>query len=399
MLNKHQSSFSNHRCLIKDFSFENLIEIQLEISTYCNAACPQCTRNDCGGATNPYFQEKFLSPDVIKRVVSENYPAGLKQIFFCGGYGEPIVHPQFLEICEFIRQHKPQTYIYTHTNGSVHDPEWWTRLAKIVPKDYGRVAFGIDGLEDTHSIHRKGTSFSKILKNAKAYIDAGGEAQWSYLVFKHNQHQVEEARNLAKDLGFSSFQKRSTGRFFDQRRFEPMKSWPVKDKNGNKEYEILPTDDPKYLNESIQNFEKIKESHENFFDYLDKVEVCCDALKGSKIIINHEGLVLPCGQLNENLYDGRFFEEKYEPKVYLDEATGKPAQQFINMLDSYGRERLSILERSLESVLQEKFYKDIMDSWNKKSIEEGKLFECSFSCGKKFTKWLDQNLEKSDLNP
>jgi hypothetical protein len=43
------------------------------------------------------------------------------------------------------------------------------------------------------------------MKNAKSYIDAGGSAIWKYLMFQHNEHQVEQARTLSKDMGFKKF--------------------------------------------------------------------------------------------------------------------------------------------------------------------------------------------------
>ena len=39
----------------------------------------------------------------------------------------------------------------------------------------------------------------------KSFIGAGGAAQWEYLVFKHNQHQVDDAKKLAIELGFKGF--------------------------------------------------------------------------------------------------------------------------------------------------------------------------------------------------
>ena len=39
----------------------------------------------------------------------------------------------------------------------------------------------------------------------KSFINAGGSIPWEYLVFKHNQHQVEDAKKLAKELGFQEF--------------------------------------------------------------------------------------------------------------------------------------------------------------------------------------------------
>ena len=43
------------------------------------------------------------------------------------------------------------------------------------------------------------------MDNAKAFIDEGGIAEWQYLKFKHNEHQVEEARKMAEDIGFDKF--------------------------------------------------------------------------------------------------------------------------------------------------------------------------------------------------
>ena len=55
------------------------------------------------------------------------------------------------------------------------------------------------------------TNFDKIIKNAKAFIDAGGFAKWHMLVFEHNeQTQVEEARQMAQHPGFKTFTTKHT---------------------------------------------------------------------------------------------------------------------------------------------------------------------------------------------
>lgn len=37
------------------FNIDSIDEYQLEITTYCNAACPQCPRNILGGGVNPHM--------------------------------------------------------------------------------------------------------------------------------------------------------------------------------------------------------------------------------------------------------------------------------------------------------------------------------------------------------
>ena len=51
------------------------------------------------------------------------------------------------------------------------------------------------------------------MQSAQAFINAGGRAEWDFLVFRHNEHQVESARKLAKEMGFAKFYVRKTGRF------------------------------------------------------------------------------------------------------------------------------------------------------------------------------------------
>ena len=67
--------------------------------------------------------------------------------------------------------------------------------------------------EDTNHIYRRNTVWSKIMENAQAFIDAGGSAHWDMLIYEHNQHQVQLAQDLAKNMGFSWFRAKVSKRF------------------------------------------------------------------------------------------------------------------------------------------------------------------------------------------
>ena len=183
------------------FSYEAIEEYQLEITTYCNAACPQCPRNENGGKVNPYLNVCHLDGSVIDKVFPEDLCRRLKQVFFCGSYGDPIMHPDFHNIIYNFRDKAPNLHLYIHTNGGVHDEQWWSRLATVLGPN-SKIDFGIDGLEDTNHLYRRNVKFEKVMANAKAFIDAGGKAQWNWLVYKHNEHQIPEAKKLAKEMGF-----------------------------------------------------------------------------------------------------------------------------------------------------------------------------------------------------
>ena len=115
----------------------------------------------------------------------------------CGNHGDPIIAKDTKDIFKFLRQANPSLNLSLFTNGSAQNQDWWLELSSLVDK----VHFSIDGLEDTNSIYRRGTHFNKIMDNAKSYIKGGGTAVWDYIVFQHNEHQVELARQQAKKHG------------------------------------------------------------------------------------------------------------------------------------------------------------------------------------------------------
>lgn len=175
-----------------------LTRIDIETINNCNAKCPLCLREP-GMRTNDQL-DWFT--------VSKNIPAEVwgtvKDINFNGTTGDNIMHPQIYDIlCDVVS--KTSGRITVNTNGSLRSTDWWSQLGTLFKDTDHRVIFGIDGLEDTHSIYRVNTSYNKIIENAQAFIGAGGKAEWQFILFDHNGHQVEQCRDLAMQLGFSRF--------------------------------------------------------------------------------------------------------------------------------------------------------------------------------------------------
>jgi MoaA/NifB/PqqE/SkfB family radical SAM enzyme len=296
------------------------------------------------------------------------------------------MHPDFLNILRDFRNKNPTLWLYFHTNGGVHDPEYWSEIANIM-NGYGQIDFGIDGLEDTLHFYRRNVKYSKVIENAQAFINAGGRAQWNFIVFKHNEHQVEQAKHLGQKLGFFNVLIRKTGRFFNHRTIEEMTSWPV----GN-EYTLEPPADPELRNQSIMFLPDLKKQYKNIKDYFDTTEIKCDAMIGPKVVVNAEGLVLPCNFFNHNLYDRRFYEPGVLPESNkLSTVDGK--NQVRTFLESYDLNSFNIHLHSLEKIFQNPMWTDLVSSWNK-TLDNGRLFECAMTCGSKFTKVWDQGGSK-----
>lgn len=364
------------------FEFARIKEYQIEITSYCNAACPQCPRNLNGHGTNPYMPLTHLPANVIDCAFDQDVCKQISQVFFCGSYGDPIMHPEFPAILQDFRRKNPQLWLYIHTNGGVHDTKYWQRIAEIL-QGYGQVDFGIDGLENTLHLYRRNVQYNRVIDNARAFIDAGGRAQWNFIVFRHNEHEIEQVQEQAHKLGFANVLIRNTGRFFNHEQVEEMPSWPVHSKQGVAYY-LEPPSLPQHRNASMLNLKTLKTEYTDLKNYFDTTPITCDALQGRKVAVNAEGLVLPCNFLNHNLYDARFHDNSLPGANVLSKVNGQnQVQQFVA---KYGKDNLNIKHRTLPEIFANAFWQDLVDSFT----GPGRLFECAMTCGSRLTKVWDQ---------
>lgn len=158
----------------------------------------------------------------IMQVFDADRIAGLDKMFMCGNYGDPAAGKYTLEIYREFRKLNKDIVLGMNTNGGLQNTLWWFELGRILnqPRDY--VVFSIDGLEDTNSVYRKGVDWRKLMHNVQSFIEAGGSAQWDMLIYKHNQHQIDECEQLARDLGFKWFRAKVSKRGFTDRLEAPI---------------------------------------------------------------------------------------------------------------------------------------------------------------------------------
>jgi MoaA/NifB/PqqE/SkfB family radical SAM enzyme len=190
----------------------NIKVLHLEPTDVCQAACLLCARE-----TDPLFDKKqqhHLSMQDILQVFSSEKIAQLEKMFMCGNYGDPAAGQHTLDIYQHFRCINSNIVLGMNTNGALKNVHWWNELSNIFnqPQDY--VVFSIDGLEDTNHVYRKNVDWHKLMANVQAYISAGGSAHWDMLVYQHNEHQVDQCEQLARDLGFSWFRAKVSKRKF-----------------------------------------------------------------------------------------------------------------------------------------------------------------------------------------
>jgi MoaA/NifB/PqqE/SkfB family radical SAM enzyme len=191
---------------------DNITSINVELTNYCNAACPMCARYFMDGELiKDKVNSMHTSLDFIKDKIGIKIIKQLNRFTSCGNFGDGAMNPECVEIYSWARQVNSRAVLILHSNGGARNKEFWQDLAKLDV----RVHFAIDGLEDTNHMYRRNVKWNKLMENVESYLEAGGRATWEMLIFKHNEHQVDKCRELSQQLGFKNFNSKQSARWSD----------------------------------------------------------------------------------------------------------------------------------------------------------------------------------------
>jgi MoaA/NifB/PqqE/SkfB family radical SAM enzyme len=328
---------------------ENINTINFEFTDYCNAACPMCARfNESDGKLNTdRVNKNHTTLELLKKRIPEKIIKQLKKVHSVGTYGDPIMNPQVLDIYRWVRELNPTCRLEMHSNGGARNEDFWRECGELGIV----VMFGIDGLEDTNHLYRRNVNWDKLMNNVKAFIQGGGEAQWKWLVFRHNEHQIEQARKFALDMGFTEFNWTHTTRFKKSNwvtgELQDLDKWPVDDYFLEKPVNTPDKDKNAGLKPPVYNGDKNQ----------DKKVICQMASNNVyEIYIRATGVVQPCCMLGE-----------------LDLHEGK------RLIDDH--KSININYTDLVDILNGEFFKRLDEGINKGTKD--RLMNCLHTCGVK----------------
>ena len=324
--------------------YESIKTVEVELSSFCNASCPLCSRNWYGfNPKDPGFIVKHLTLDEFQRIFDKKFLRQLDQIVFQGNFGDFAMNPQTPQIVDYIVQSAPDLSILGYTNGGVQNQNWWKKLHKM------SIVFAIDGATaDVHQLYRKDTDFDKVIENAMAFRAAGGRATWRMLEFDHNRHQINDCKKMAQDLGFEFMLNpniKSSGPVFDQKKIylHSIGNW-----SGSKKIDDLMSHDL-----VLEDLAATDTGHR-------KISCACSRTNG--IFVDSTGSVFPCCYM------------AHSPATWGKGRWGQVAnKQLLPLINDN-----TALQHGLETAI--KWFSNIPPTWKFDTVKQGRLWYCDTNC-------------------
>jgi len=174
------------------------LSVSIEPTTSCNLRCPECP-SGLRSFTRP---TGMLEESLFKKTIDELHNRLLYLIFYF--QGEPYLHPKFTELVQYAAS--KNIYTATSTNAHYLTDE---NARKTVESGLDRLIISIDGTtQETYEAYRVGGNLQKVIEGTKNILKWKKELKSStphvifqFLVVRPNEHQIEDLKKLAKELG------------------------------------------------------------------------------------------------------------------------------------------------------------------------------------------------------
>jgi radical SAM protein with 4Fe4S-binding SPASM domain len=241
------------------------ISISFEPTTSCNLRCPECP----SGLREFTRPTGMLKKDFFRQTIDEIHKELLYLIFYF--QGEPFLNPDFLDMVKYAND--KGIYTATSTNAHYLTDE---KAKNTVESGLDRLIISIDGTsQDVYQQYRVGGKLEKVLHGARNIVKWKKELKsktpfvfFQFLVVKPNEHQIEDIKRLAKEIGV------------DQVRFKTAQVY---------DYE----NDPNKLIPKNEKYSRYKKDKNGLMKIKSGLNNHCWKLWHANVI-TWDGLVVPC---------------------------------------------------------------------------------------------------------
>ncbi|MCM8798263.1 MAG: radical SAM protein [Candidatus Omnitrophica bacterium] len=177
---------------MKSINFKDLkspLFIAWQINSVCNLECLHCCEE--AGQSIPGEMNREEIFNFLKQVVNLHIP------YVALSGGEPLLHPYFFSICEFLR--KDNISLKVETNGEFIDEE---KAKKIAQLRFRSVQVSLDGATAySHERLRLRGNWNKVVSSLRILIKEGVNTEIVFVPTKFNIGEIGQLIDLAYSLG------------------------------------------------------------------------------------------------------------------------------------------------------------------------------------------------------
>ncbi len=167
--------------------------VMIEPTDICNLQCPMCPT----GNGTLKREKGFMSFDLFKKIIDEVYEDTMMILLW--NQGEPFLNKELIKMTKYASD--KGLYVIVSTNGSIE-----LNANQIVNSGIDTLIFSIDGItQESYEKYRVKGDLNLVLTNLKNIIAEKKRLrktlpliEWQFLVFKHNENQIDKVKKLAK---------------------------------------------------------------------------------------------------------------------------------------------------------------------------------------------------------
>lgn len=173
----------------------------IDPSSICHLHCPLCPT----GQGRKERRLRLLTFEEYKKMIDQ-FGDYLVSLLFTN-WGEPLLNKDFYKIVEYSKKNKRIPYVSTATNLSIKLTD--EDIDLLVESGLDLMTVSVDGSnQETYEKYRVGGDLELVIENSKRIMEAkrrlGKERPfivWQFLVFKHNEDDIESIKTLAEETG------------------------------------------------------------------------------------------------------------------------------------------------------------------------------------------------------
>lgn len=185
-----------------------VVGFHVEPTNICTLKCPGCARTQFINQWPKHWKNHSIDVTALDRFL--DLDINNKLILLCGNYGDPIYHPNFVDLVLMLKRRGAVLKIVT--NGSYKTAAWWVELTtNLDQKD--QVVFSVDGTPENFAQYRINADWMTIQSAMEICVQAKCTTEWKFIPFAYNQHNIEQAKILSQNLGIDRFNVDPSDRF------------------------------------------------------------------------------------------------------------------------------------------------------------------------------------------